>query len=317
MGNEAVIVFFVLSGFLVGGSSISKMLINKFDVFSYTVDRVVRIYVPLIPALFFSGLVGLYLGNSINYIELVGNVLQLQGVFFEPFSGNGPLWSLAYECWFYFVIPFFYYLIKNNKFSFFLLLGVLLFFLVLTKLQSVYFYCWLIGAFAFFNLPERFKWKNFLFSVLLMVIGVASIQVNTASQSVQVGFVRDFFPSIDIAKLVLSIGCALFIRTVSVANPSNYIFKKIEGSGKFLADFSFTLYLIHYPVLKLISPFLKINNGVIDIYSYAHLVFTVLTCIVVSYLFYCFFESKTAFVKVVLKNKLLSFSLQCEKIFGK
>ena len=50
-GHIAVIVFFVISGFLVGGGAIFRLEDNGFDVIDYFVHRAARIYTVLIPAL--------------------------------------------------------------------------------------------------------------------------------------------------------------------------------------------------------------------------------------------------------------------------
>lgn len=46
MGHEAVIVFFVLSGFLVGGRGFERIKEGKMHVGSYTIDRFSRITPP-------------------------------------------------------------------------------------------------------------------------------------------------------------------------------------------------------------------------------------------------------------------------------
>lgn len=56
-GTESVLVFFVLSGFLVGGKMIERLIDGTFDLRTYLIDRVSRIYTPLAPALCWSALV--------------------------------------------------------------------------------------------------------------------------------------------------------------------------------------------------------------------------------------------------------------------
>lgn len=72
---------------------------NKFDCSSYGIDRFARIQLPLM-----SALVLIAIGNFIMHIEAplgdyVLNFFSLQGVFCAPLAG--PLWSLAFEVWFY------------------------------------------------------------------------------------------------------------------------------------------------------------------------------------------------------------------------
>ena len=51
LGHQAVIVFFVLSGFLVGGSVVRNFKQNNFSPKQYLINRVSRLYVVLLVAL--------------------------------------------------------------------------------------------------------------------------------------------------------------------------------------------------------------------------------------------------------------------------
>jgi peptidoglycan/LPS O-acetylase OafA/YrhL len=107
-GQEAVMLFFLLSGFVIY-YSFSKSSDHSFS--SYFIRRTRRIY-----PIFFLALAAAYFVNCLNkhtFIpidlrELGGNILMLQdfktgkpGVWFSPYLGNAPLWSLSYEWWFY------------------------------------------------------------------------------------------------------------------------------------------------------------------------------------------------------------------------
>ena len=52
MGHEAVIIFFVLSGFLVGGRGWERIKDGTMSVGSYAIDRFARITPPYLPLLF-------------------------------------------------------------------------------------------------------------------------------------------------------------------------------------------------------------------------------------------------------------------------
>ena len=97
VGGEAVVAFFVLSGFLVGGKAIERMREGTFRPGDYAIDRLVRLMLPLAPALLFTALVGLYVNGTVNVAQFVGNLLSLQGVLVLPYSGNGPLgpWRMS------------------------------------------------------------------------------------------------------------------------------------------------------------------------------------------------------------------------------
>jgi peptidoglycan/LPS O-acetylase OafA/YrhL len=114
--HQAVIVFFVISGFLVGGNVIAKARRTEPFLAKYFADRLVRIYLVLIPVIllgwcldsigrhFLAGS-GLYdspmFAGSFDLRLLWPNLLNLQGIFFPSFGSNGPLWSLGCEFWYY------------------------------------------------------------------------------------------------------------------------------------------------------------------------------------------------------------------------
>jgi len=112
LGHEAVLAFFVLSGFLVGGKVIQRLKEGTFDIKSYTIDRIVRIFLPLICALLLIVVVNLIMRQPNNILQLIGNLFSLQGIFVS--SATAPLWSLAYEIWFYILIGSFAVLISRK-----------------------------------------------------------------------------------------------------------------------------------------------------------------------------------------------------------
>lgn len=126
-GHQAVVVFFVLSGYLVGGGlwlhharggSLGAALFNYYG------RRFSRIYIVLVPALLITGLLdtagrsflnaGLYehgvwshslsfdSGGRSDPATLLCNIGNLQDAFCSPYGTNIALWSLSYE-WFYYV----------------------------------------------------------------------------------------------------------------------------------------------------------------------------------------------------------------------
>jgi peptidoglycan/LPS O-acetylase OafA/YrhL len=118
-GQEAVILFFLLSGFVIQYSfSLSKD--KSFGL--YFTKRFLRIYIPLIAVFILNYLlfISKYSNIPVSSWNLVGNLLMLQDVF-KPnvicgcFLGNLPLWSLSYEWWFY--ILFYVVTMKVRKYD--------------------------------------------------------------------------------------------------------------------------------------------------------------------------------------------------------
>jgi peptidoglycan/LPS O-acetylase OafA/YrhL len=119
--HEAVVVFFVLSGFLVGGSAIEKARSKQPWLRKYVIDRTVRIYIVLLPVLLICGSVdvlsahffsdvGVYSASfardSFDPWLILWNILNLQGIWFPPFGTNQPMWSLGMEYWYYLLFGF-------------------------------------------------------------------------------------------------------------------------------------------------------------------------------------------------------------------
>ena len=115
VAREAVAVFFVLSGYLVGGQVIRAFASGRFRWSDYMSSRLSRLWTVLIPALALTALLNVY--SHANYAAQFAQVpggstpLTFEGaacnaVFLmhaqcEPFGTNGPLWTLAFEFWFY------------------------------------------------------------------------------------------------------------------------------------------------------------------------------------------------------------------------
>ena len=107
-GQEAVILFFLLSGFVVNYSH-RKSKNGAFNVYFF--KRFSRIYIPLffIYALGYlhvclqsNSFVDPELGNLLKNIFMLQDVESLKpNVLASPYMGNTPLWSLSYEWWFY------------------------------------------------------------------------------------------------------------------------------------------------------------------------------------------------------------------------
>jgi peptidoglycan/LPS O-acetylase OafA/YrhL len=118
-GQEAVILFFVLSGFVIQ-YSYCRSEDKSFKTFF--LKRFLRIYIPL-TIIFIAHFLLLSISKnglqSIDRWTFLGNAFMLQdmsmlkpNVICEPFLGNSPLWSLSYEWWFYML---FFFLVRSLK----------------------------------------------------------------------------------------------------------------------------------------------------------------------------------------------------------
>jgi peptidoglycan/LPS O-acetylase OafA/YrhL len=145
-GYDAVIIFFVLSGYLVGGKLLERVAQQNFDFSGYAFDRLMRIYVPYLPALLLTAAVALWLDQPISATALFGNFFQLQGITVSVFALNGPLWTLSYEFWFYLCAGLLAAAWGSsiNKRLIFFITGIAAL-SVFTILKPFFFLCWFIG----------------------------------------------------------------------------------------------------------------------------------------------------------------------------
>ena len=126
-GHQAVMVFFVLSGFFISSAILKRHASQNWSWRDYAIDRSSRLYVVLIPGLLFGLLwdtigshrfasTGLYthpimdLGYTVasaglTFKDFVGNICFLQTIVCRTFGSNAPLWSLANEFWYYVLFP--------------------------------------------------------------------------------------------------------------------------------------------------------------------------------------------------------------------
>jgi peptidoglycan/LPS O-acetylase OafA/YrhL len=293
-GHQAVIAFFVLSGFLVGGGLISKYrkkVLNNYELNKYFIKRFVRIYIVLIPALIIGYILdkigvnlfkdlynNIYHISAMNYnvlkrldiLTFAGNTLNLQTLLVEPLGTNGPLWSLANEWWYYILFPLM--IIRRFRiFAFFLII----IFSCLNFKHVLYILIWVIGAMlVFVNKPILNKYLAFLIFLIVLII----------SRKFS-GIFMDFL-----------LAMSLFLLINSYIFTGNKVF--FENLNTFMADFSYSLYLFHFPFLVFLISFLHFMNIKLLLQQFTLNVFIIYFIILIliyiyAYVMFLFFESKT------------------------
>ncbi|WP_263416873.1 acyltransferase family protein [Terriglobus albidus] len=117
--RAAVMLFFLLSGYLVGMSALRAEKKARFSWPSYLLSRLSRLWVVLLPALVVTAIfdwiaIRYGLPHSQTLAEAVeqrslanfaGTLFFLQKIFVAPFGSNGATWSLAFEFWYYILFP--------------------------------------------------------------------------------------------------------------------------------------------------------------------------------------------------------------------
>jgi peptidoglycan/LPS O-acetylase OafA/YrhL len=120
LGHQAVIAFFVMSGYLVGGAVLASIRKQKDFMREYFIHRFTRIYIVTVPALIFTFLIDSIGRNLLPNADIyasdlfrghftfevfLGNVANLQEIYVPPYGTNSPLWSLGCEFWYYMAFP--------------------------------------------------------------------------------------------------------------------------------------------------------------------------------------------------------------------
>ncbi|MEG3637958.1 acyltransferase family protein [Magnetococcus sp. PR-3] len=301
IGLESVIVFFVISGFLVLGMAIERIQKKTFNFGDYLLDRAVRILLPLIPALVLSGLIAYVLDIDIYLSVFMGNIFGLQNVFFSSFGGNAPLWSLAYETWFYMLIGIAGLMVvkANHKVVYLILFTMVL--SVFVQLNPIYLFCWGIGGIAYLVKPKEYSPRVLILAVVLILFSAVGSQYTSESKSVSVVTFNSFIFTQDFMLLYLAMGMALFIQQLVVMKPQKAWLVALEAYGSKLSAFSYTLYLVHYPIVLLIFKKWIPNASTVNFISILTFVGVSAICLGVSVLFYLMFEKHTYGVKKKIK----------------
>jgi len=251
LGQEAVILFFVLSGFLVGGQIIRRVRTGRFDARDYAVDRATRILLPLVPAAIFAGIIGVVRQAApFDPVQIAGNALGLNGILVETLPMDAPLWSLAYEIWFYVIAGVAALLCAKRGGIFSLALGLAAM-LAFCRLDASLILVWALGALASTIEVPRGRALLALIGLCVLVAGSAAIQL--VRPSLAVGGTGIF--SLAVARGVFAAGVLLAMPWLTSPSLNGALARHtgLARAAAFFAGMSYTLYLFHYPMLNLLA----------------------------------------------------------------
>jgi len=274
MAVLSVMVFFVLSGFMITASmyrNTSQRDFKSFDVNSFVKDRLIRLYPPLIFTLAltvllfalasaldlkalesFSNGQELYLVREkleLNIVNILASVFFLQNFFDELATPSmiSPLWSLSHEFWFYVLAAL--ALLSCYKKLFVLPLITLLLVAVNSDERVMFlagFCIWLSGAvlaLLYFNGKLSSKaMKGFLLLAFAMVFVIYCFFVINRTSHLFLHGGKFVFGVLFTLFLALLISFKQHHRAKFLKNRLMQLFKNA-------AKYSYTLYLIHAPIL--------------------------------------------------------------------
>lgn len=310
--HHAVLVFFIISGRLVGGSLLNKLGQPR-AISNYAIDRATRLWTVLIPTFVLILLFGLGTGtllpggidfsvdNQFSALSFAGNLLGLQRVTVSDFGGNYALWSLANETWYYVLFPLMTLLFTARRMSSRVASGVAL--ALAAALLPVdillYFAIWLLGvAFSRVQIEcgsgPRFSWV-----VLIATVAAYFRLTGPIYNFDRTSFGMDF---------VFSVMFLIFLSSLQFKpSPASKLAEPMARIGKFFADFSFSLYVLHLPLIFLMKHLAGTRFGLHQLAPGEPLHFAVYlgmlaTLLLGSYLSYLLFESSTYRIRRIVKR---------------
>lgn len=268
-GRASVILFFVLSGYLVGGRALEAVREARFDLRFYAASRLARIYPPLILAVLVTcGLdwIGLFSCNELGYYDVPNsyrvtgvvmsvadtltlpagamNLLFLQTLLVPTFGSNTPLWSLANEFWYYVLGPAVCLTLFGAGRQRLIAAGCTMLvsagLLLLNSGVLLLFLPWAAGALAFIfarGAPRSLR----VFCWVLWLLTLAAVR--TAHYFAAHQAAGDFL-------LAASFAGALAVTGRTGSEPGS---RDAASPLARMAGFSYSLYLLHVPMLFLLS----------------------------------------------------------------
>jgi peptidoglycan/LPS O-acetylase OafA/YrhL len=265
-GHEAVLFFFVLSGFVIHLRYAQRLAEQgtaaRFDWLQFIWRRARRLYPPLLAAIglsFILDSIGKTNGFSIYHqttpypvinanvvshldgVTLLGNLAFLMNTYVPVFGCNGPLWSLKYEWWFYMIYPAFWWISRRSILLATGLMAALFaasFFPALWPVRLLHdvfsmMLAWWLGALLADVFAGRIQWRWEWVAVASIFLAILTMPWKGYFHDLGVGFC-----------FAALLACGFFLEERNVR------LKLLEWL-KPLGDMSYTLYVTHFPILVL------------------------------------------------------------------
>lgn len=283
LGSIGVMLFFVLSGFLIYQSIANNLSNNRnlrFDIKSFFVSRLVRLYPPLLVATGISLIAyfilwlldlnlasdfstgkELYLARNelvISWKEVFGSLLFINTIIehFRTPSINGPLWSLAHEFWFY-VLAAFVVLFSLSFRN--IWLAVLSFTFLILNVNEFFWYGFVVWCAGFL---AAWLWSSCSVKLTHLICLTLSVSLflfwlyalNESSSSYFFNNRNKFLFGLSFA---FAIPLILSCRTLLGCIKNSKFFLLIGGASAY----AYTLYLIHFPLMLLLF---VLSNKLVD-----------------------------------------------------
>jgi peptidoglycan/LPS O-acetylase OafA/YrhL len=252
--HAAVIVFFVLSGYVVAYATDRKSNLGNYGFRGYFLDRWSRIYSVLLAAVGFTLALD-YVGGMLSpaydnpafipqdgfVFRLVANLISIQGIWgYRIQLGSNPaLWSVGYEFIYYLLFGVLYFRAQIFRRSW---VGVLVVVLVLGLIgwkMAAYFGIWLTGVAAYHASHSRMVKQHPISAWLVIAMLVAANHLLVYSNILgAIEVLRDFVFAVVIAVLL-----SLEVKQMAP------FYLRGRQINTYMADFSYSIYAFHTPIV--------------------------------------------------------------------
>ena len=298
-GSLAVCIFFTLSGSVLSKNAINT---NQTSILARINKRILRFYAPvslsiIVSYIFFLSsqneniLAGKITGSAwlsnfwvgdIPLSELLKEILY-KSLFVGSSSLNPVVWTMKIELLGSVLLMSYLYLTKNTPawLKTINIIGLAIFMIEAFEYQSIYYALFFLGASI--NNAVKVKSKTLLFIVFISGLYLGTycnaygyININ----GVSFYDTKIIFNSIGSLLVVYSVHCGFATRVLS------------GGISKFLGRISFSLYLIHFPLLMTYSTFFYIQFGNSPFAMILNLTTTVALTIILATIFYYLVDKK-------------------------
>ena len=275
LGPAAVLVFFVLSGYWVGGSVLAAFRQDRFRWAGYATARLSRLWIVLVPAVALTAVldrIGLaVLGHTSIYrgdpayhhtvpaedlagrlgpLDALGNVGFLQTIAVPTYGTNASLWSLAYEAAFYAIFPLALYAWKGRGSAPVRILNAVLVLVVCAVVGPpvlMYLPVWLMGAgVALFRRPIAARLAASRPHVLALARAAATAALVAALWATQVSY------SGRNVLLLAATTTVLLTLLVEDVRWNGLPGRALDAMSRY-AESSYSLYAVHLPIAALIA----------------------------------------------------------------
>lgn len=320
LGHAAVVVFFVLSGYLVGGTVVRDLQRQRFSCQQYTLKRLVRLWTVLLPTLLLgtlfdslsthifsntgvisAGQFGRAVSQGHGPIQFLRYLTFLQSVQRLPapeFGSNAALWSLSNEFFYYLLFPLIAITCVGRQFSKFRRIAVAVpaVFLLWWVGPTIrdYFPLWLCGVVVYVipaKIPNRLKnAANFVlvlqFFLVMLFMRSHAVETLTADCVIAISFT------------------ALLYGLLHETQPTTA--KSYARVAHILSLPSYSLYTNHVPACVLLAAFCEADFPYV--FSHAGLASALIFLVIFGYngVFYSLFERNTDRIRSFVQSRFFA-----------